>query len=192
MRFFSLLALALLPAATAAAEPRSLAYLSAERSAGSTYGGLGLMGTLYGLDTSGPVGTVEIGRPDDGGTRFAIAGGWRFVGHGAYFTALAGVEEKDGTNPLGALDFWWDNWSWMTSFRGQWVKESDRNLRAATGFRLGDSGPWFGPEVSDTWQGSRVGLHATGIPLPLSAESRLSAGHGKEGNYVELSLWRRF
>lgn len=185
--------LMLLASVTAApAQDRTLLYLSAERSGYSTYGGIGLMGAIRGLDASGPVATVEAGRPDLDGKRLGIAGGWRFVGYRTYATALAGLEMGEETRPAGSLDLWWDAGRAMATARGQWMQGDDHNLRASVGLRIGDTGPWIGPEISDTWQGRRYGLHATAIRLPAAIEARASAGRMDEGNYFELSLWRRF
>lgn len=193
MRWIPLLFLAL----PAMAEDRLL-YLSLESTEESSYGGVGWMAAPRGLDRTGPVWTLEVGRsfPDD--TRLGAMAGWRWLWRPLYVTTLLGLEQvPSGTAPAATLDLWWNDADWMASGRLQAVKGPDSG-RIAAGRRFWPDGPWFGPEATATWQGERLGLHATGIGLPFGFDARVSvgttvkerAGHG--GGFVELSLWRRF
>lgn len=187
----------LLAAPASGQEAGRLLYLSAEQTEESRYGGIGWMGAPRGLDASGPVYALEAGRSFPDQDRIGLMAGWRWLHGRLYATAMAGVEAADGAYPAASLDLWWDRDGWMASARSQINHGSDSG-RISAGRRFRDGGPWFGPEASANWQGERIGLHATGIGLPMGFQARVSAGgtvreranHG--GGFVEISLWRRF
>lgn len=197
MRWLILL-LPLVAAPAFAQDARRLLYLSAEQTEESRYGGAGWMAAPRGLDASGPVWSLEAGRSFPDTSRLGAMTGWRWLRGHLYATGLVGLEAADrGARPAASLDLWWNAGPWMASARSQLAHGSDSG-RLAAGRRFTPSGPWFGPEISANWQGERLGLHATAVPLPFAFQARISAGatvreradHG--GGFVELSLWRRF
>ena len=202
------LALSTLPAQ--AEEPRHLLSLSAEASYRPAligtdyeldgYGGLGWSFAPRGLDSAGPIVSVEAGRSViEEGTLSGIAAGWRWRPGRFYATAMAGFERgASGSRPHGSLDLWWDDRGWMAQARVKATKDYV-NARVAVGRRLGAAGPFYGIEIATPdGKARRAGMHTTGLRLPFGAEARLSGGRAwgederTDGYYGELSLWRRF
>jgi hypothetical protein len=191
--------LAAVPAARAEG-PTDLLFFSADLMSARGYGGAGWLHAASGLDFSGPVFSLEAGRPEIGAGYGQAAAGWRFVQSGVWVTVLAGVEvdpeNAPALNPLASADLWWEPAKgWMTSAQVQATPEYV-SWRVAVGVKPVESWPWIGPEVGSSAGEPQVGLHATGLRLPDDFEARVSAGVawwcGRAGPYGELSVWRRF
>lgn len=180
----------LLAAAPACAGERNLLYFSAA----PDYLGAGWMRAPRGLDLSGPVFGAEVGTSFEGSFRAMLAGGWRQVHGRLVATLVAGAEaDTEGVQarPLVAADLWWDDRGFMAAGFAK-LTEDYADWRLAAGYRVSTRWPWIGPEVSARDGPPRIGLQATGISLPFSAQARLSAGAGEDEAFAEIALWRRF
>jgi hypothetical protein len=177
-----------------------LLFFSGDLMSERSYGGVGWLHAASGLDFSGPVFSVELGRPELSLGYGQAAAGWRFVNSGVWVTLLAGVEvDPDNApvlSPLASADLWWEPAKgWMTAAQIQATPDYV-SWRVAVGLKPVDNWPWIGPEAGSNAGEPRVGLHATGLRLTGGFEARVSAGvswwGGRPGPYGELSVWRRF
>ncbi len=188
---FVVAALPLAAAPGVAGEATDLFTLYAETAPGGAYGGSGWMTAPRGLDASGPVLSIEVGRSLGDAWGGSALGGWRLSSGRVIATALGGVEIGRSVRPKASADLWWDDAGWMATARAQ-ATPAAAAWRVATGWKPMESLPWLGPELSSVGDGLRIGAHATGVGLPGGFEARTSAGWSAEGGYAEISLWRRF
>lgn len=177
-----------------------LLFFSGDLMSARSYGGVGWLHAASGLDFSGPVFSVELGRPELGLADGQVAAGWRFSQSRVWITLLAGAEVDPeyapAVRPLASADLWWEPATgWMTAAQIQATPDYV-SWRLAVGLKPAENWPWIGPEAGSSASEPRVGLHATGLRLAGGFEARASAGVSwqcrRPDPYGELSVWRRF
>jgi hypothetical protein len=181
-------------------EATDLLFFSGDLISGRDYAGAGWLHAVRGLDSSGPVYLLELGRSTWDVADGQAAMGWRIAGNRTWATFLIGGEWAPGDapaiRPSASVDVWCEPVvGWMAA---AYLHATPDYLswRAAVGLKVIQNGPWIGPEAASAAGEPRLGAHATGLPLPAGVEGRLSSGvswrDGRAGPYVELSAWRRF
>jgi hypothetical protein len=184
-------------AGAGAGEANDLLYFCGELISGRQYVGAGWLHAISGLDTNGPIFSIDGGEPQWRQTFAAAQAGWRFAGPGFAATFMGGAEIDPRSSPLASADLWFEPTThWMTQSRFE-AASTWTSWRIATGWRPSEIWPWMGPEVAASAAWPRAGLHATGLQLPGGVEARLSIGASwrddrRAGPYGEISAWRRF
>jgi hypothetical protein len=181
-------------------EAKDLLFFSGNLMSGRSFGGVGWLHAASGLDLSGPVFSVELGRQQFNQAYGQATAGWRFSQPGLSFTLVGGAEltpsNGPAVRPLASADLWWEPAkSWMTTAEFQ-ATPAYVSWRLAVGLKSVENWPWIGPEVAATTGELHAGVHATGLRLGNGFEARASTGVswrcGRVGPYGELSVWRRF
>jgi hypothetical protein len=195
-----MLALAASIPAARGEEAKDLLFFSGDLMSGRSFAGGGWLHAASGLDLSGPVFAVELGRQQFNQAYGQASAGWRFSQPGFSMTFVGGAElaprDAPGVRPLALADLWWEPArGWMTSAQFQ-TTPAYVSWRVAAGLRPAESWPWIGPEAAASTGELRAGLHATGLRLGGGFEARVSTGvswwRGRGGAYGELGVWRRF
>ena len=166
-------------------EAKDLIFFSGALISGQNFAGLGWLHAASGLDLSGPVFALELGRQQFGQAYGQTSAGWRLAQPGFAFTLAGGVELAPASapawRPLGSADLWWEPAKgWMTTAFLQ-ATPAYVSWRAAAGVRPAEDWPWIGPEAAASTGELRAGLHATGLRFGGDFEGRVSMG---------VSRWR--
>ncbi|WP_158815182.1 cellulose biosynthesis protein BcsS [Methylocapsa sp. S129] len=181
-------------------EATNLLFFSGDLMSKRSFAGLGWLHAASGLDLSGPVFAVEIGRQQINLAYGQAAAGWRFSQPGFSLTLLGGAELAPGAapaaRPLASADLWWEPAkNWMATAQVQ-TTPAYVSWRLAAGLKPAENWPWIGPEAAASTGELRAGLHATGLRLGGGFEARVATGISwcgqRAGPYGELAVWRRF